>query len=59
VRDFGKENYKTINNEVLINALTGIGVNAEASGRNDLEVNGSKISGSAYKLNLGKKDGSG
>lgn len=59
VADFSKEDYKTMNNEVLISALTQIGVNAEASGRNDLHVEGRKVSGSAYKLSLGRKDGSG
>ena len=34
-------------------------INAYASGRNDLEVDGRKISGSAYKLKLGKTDGTG
>lgn len=36
-----------------------MGVSAEASGRNDLHVEGRKVSGSAYKLSLGRKDGSG
>lgn len=52
--------FKTMNNEVLLGALQhGFGVTGEASGRNDLTVNGRKVSGSAYKLKLGKKDGSG
>ena len=51
--------YKTANNEVLINALRHFGVEAKASGRNDIEVGDRKISGSAYKLNLGSKDGRG
>ena len=57
--DFEKEDFKTLNNEVLINALSEFGVKGEASGRNDLVVDGKKVSGSAYKLKLGKKDGSG
>lgn len=41
-------------------ALSNLGVEAKASGWNDIEVEGNlKISGSAYKLNLGKNDGSG
>ena len=49
-----------MNNAVLLKALEEeFGVKGEASGRNDLTVNGSKVSGSAYKLKIGKKDGSG
>jgi lipoate-protein ligase A len=59
VIDFGKEDFKTMNNVILINALSKFGVNAEATGRNDICVDGRKVSGSAYKLSLGKKDGSG
>jgi lipoate-protein ligase A len=59
VSDFSKEDYKTMNNEVIIEALKQLGVNAEATGRNDIHVNGKKVSGSAYKLNLGMKDGTG
>lgn len=43
----------------MIGALKNLGINAEISGRNDLLCSGKKISGSAYKLNLGKPDGSG
>lgn len=39
--------------------MSAFNVQGEASGRNDLVVDGKKISGSAYKLKLGKKDGSG
>lgn len=60
IKDFSKEDYKTMNNEVLIQSLTKIGVQgAEPTGRNDICVHGRKISGSAYKLSLGKVDGSG
>ena len=49
-----------MNNTVLIESLRKIGLpNAEPTGRNDICVQGKKVSGSAYKLNLGKKDGSG
>lgn len=41
------------NNEVIINALKTLNVEANISGRNDLEVDGKKISGSAYQLDLG------
>lgn len=44
---------------MLLSALKSFGVTGEASGRNDLTVEGKKVSGSAYKLKLGKKDGSG
>jgi lipoate-protein ligase A len=60
IDDFGNQDFKTMNNEVLLSALsTGFDITGTASGRNDLEVGGRKISGSAYKLKLGKKDGSG
>jgi lipoate---protein ligase len=60
IDDFSKEDFKTMNNTVLLSALDEhFGIKGEASGRNDLTVDGSKISGSAYKLKLGKKDGSG
>eukprot|EP00823_Brevimastigomonas_motovehiculus_P005556 TRINITY_DN4130_c0_g1_i1.p1 TRINITY_DN4130_c0_g1~~TRINITY_DN4130_c0_g1_i1.p1 ORF type:complete len:403 (-),score=49.31 TRINITY_DN4130_c0_g1_i1:154-1362(-) len=39
---------KDVNNKILINALAKIGVNAVASGRNDLHVNGKKVSGAAF-----------
>jgi lipoate---protein ligase len=49
-----------MNNDIIINALEILGVkNAEASGRNDMVIDDKKISGSAYKLKLGQKDGSG
>ncbi|CDW73105.1 lipoate-protein ligase a [Stylonychia lemnae] len=59
IEDFSKEDYKTMNNDILINALSKFNVQAEPSGRNDIHVNGKKVSGSAYKLSLGKRDGSG
>ena len=59
VADFGKTDYKTMNNDILINSLLAFNVQAEASGRNDLCVEGRKVSGSAYKLSLGKRDGNG
>jgi len=58
IGDFGKEDYKTMNNDVLIESLRKVGIhNAEPTGRNDICVEGRKVSGSAYKLSLGKKDG--
>lgn len=54
IKDLSKEDYKTMNNEVLINALKKLGVTAEATGRNDIHVDGRKVSGSAYKLSLAK-----
>ena len=59
VGDFAKEDYKTMNNEVLLKSLESFGIKGEASGRNDLVVDNKKVSGSAYKLKLGRKDGSG
>ena len=59
ITDFAKEDFKTLNNEVLLGALANLGVTGEASGRNDLVVGGRKVSGSAYKLKLGNKDGTG
>jgi len=61
IQNFEKTDFKTMNNDILINALkNGFGVTAEASGRNDLIIPKSqgydvdrKISGSAYKLKLG------
>ena len=59
INDFAKQDFKTMNNEVLLKAIESFGVTGEASGRNDLTVDGKKVSGSAYKLKLGRKDGSG
>lgn len=59
VKDLVKEDFKTMNNDILINSLASFDIEAEVSGRNDLCVQGRKVSGSAYKLKLGKKDGSG
>ena len=56
MNDFAKEDFKTMNNEVLLKSIERFGIKGEASGRNDLVVDGKKISGSAYKLKLGKKD---
>lgn len=41
---------KEKNTEILVEALRRFGIEAEASGRNDIAVNGRKVSGSAYKL---------
>jgi lipoate-protein ligase A len=59
IDDFSKQDFKTLNNEVLLDSLQSFGVTGEASGRNDLTVDGKKVSGSAYKLKLGRSDGSG
>ena len=49
--------FKTMNNSMLLSSLGHFGINAKASGRNDLIVKHEnlekKISGSAYKLKLG------
>ncbi|KAL0232880.1 hypothetical protein GEMRC1_011627 [Eukaryota sp. GEM-RC1] len=44
-RSFSKEN----NNKIVINSLKHFDVNAEVSGRNDITVNGAKVSGAAFK----------
>lgn len=41
---------KGANSNIIIKALSRFGIKAEASGRNDLLVEGRKFSGSAYKL---------
>lgn len=41
---------KDDNNSIIISALARLGIEAEASGRNDLTVDGRKFSGSAFKL---------
>jgi lipoate-protein ligase A len=41
---------KVLNNHLLLTTLKTLGVEAEASGRNDLMSKGKKISGSAYKM---------
>lgn len=45
-RNYSKER----NNDIIIRALGSFGIKAEASGRNDIVVDGRKISGSAFKL---------
>ena len=48
------QDFKRMNNDILIQSLDSFGIKAEASGRNDLVVGDRKISGSAYKLKLGR-----
>ena len=43
------------NNGIILAALRTLGIEGTVSGRNDLEVNGKKFSGSAYELDLGGK----
>ncbi|CAD8154418.1 unnamed protein product [Paramecium pentaurelia] len=52
---FTTQDPKTINNDILINALLNLGIEAQASGRNDIVVGEKKVSGSAYQLSLGTK----
>lgn len=54
-----KLEYRSANNEIIVDALKNMGVKAEVSGRNDLVTDGKKFSGSAYRLYLGGKDGAG
>ncbi|KAL0217686.1 hypothetical protein RCL1_008266 [Eukaryota sp. TZLM3-RCL] len=44
--DFSKDR----NNSIILSALKRFGINAETSGRNDILVNGLKVSGSAFKV---------
>jgi len=44
--EFSKEK----NSQIIINALATFNIKAEASGRNDILVDGLKVSGSAYKI---------
>lgn len=37
------------NNKIIVDALEAIGVNGSPTGRNDIEVNGQKISGAAFR----------
>eukprot|EP00826_Nyctotherus_ovalis_P034465 TRINITY_DN2879_c0_g2_i12.p1 TRINITY_DN2879_c0_g2~~TRINITY_DN2879_c0_g2_i12.p1 ORF type:complete len:373 (-),score=79.60 TRINITY_DN2879_c0_g2_i12:66-1184(-) len=49
-------NFKEYNTDVLLEALGSLGVGkAEKSGRNDIVIEGKKVSGSAYKLNPGSR----
>mgnify|MGYP000865726884 FL=1 len=65
VGEFDKVDFKTMNNDILLESLKDkFGVTAAASGRNDLVIKTEgqvdrKISGSAYKLKLGNKEGVG
>lgn len=43
------------NNDIILRTMKGFDIDAKVSGRNDLEVNGKKFSGSAYELDLGGK----
>lgn len=50
-----RETYdKQRNNTIIIEALRKFGIEAEASGRNDITVDGRKISGSAFKITADK-----
>jgi lipoate-protein ligase A len=42
--------YKAANNDMILSALSSLGVPAEANGRNDITCHGKKISGAAFKL---------
>ena len=46
------QDYKNINNSIVLRALNVLDIEAETSGRNDIIVEGKKVSGSAYKLQL-------
>lgn len=38
-----KLDYRSINNEIILRAMEGLGIKAEVSGRNDLTVDGKKV----------------
>jgi lipoate-protein ligase A len=59
IKDFAKEDFKKLNDEIIIKSLSELGVEAETSGRNDVIVKERKVSGSAFKLKLGDKNGVG
>jgi len=44
---------KNEHNEIILDALSSLGIHAEASGRNDIVTGGKKISGCAFKLSGG------
>ena len=48
---------KSTNNDIILKSLTNLNITSELSGRNDIVCHGKKISGSAYKVNLGDKEG--
>lgn len=50
-----KNDFKEINTKILINSFKSLSINAEQTGRNDISVEGRKISGSAFKINMGSK----
>ena len=65
--DLGNLNYSFITNieranqvvislfaEPIVNALRSLGLNAEASGRNDIQVDGKKVSGTAQRILNGR-----
>jgi len=47
---------KNVNNKILLRALRNLNIKAKVTGRNDIEVNKCKVSGSAYKVDLGNKE---
>jgi len=52
----GSSDFKEYNIDVLIEALKSLGATkAEKSGRNDIVIEGKKVSGSAYKFNPGSR----
>ena len=53
--NLGPFDTKKDNNEVILDALSTLGIQGEISGRNDLELEGRKFSGSAYEIDLGGK----
>eukprot|EP01022_Parablepharisma_sp_SALTPOND_P015720 TRINITY_DN224_c0_g4_i1.p2 TRINITY_DN224_c0_g4~~TRINITY_DN224_c0_g4_i1.p2 ORF type:complete len:378 (-),score=54.47 TRINITY_DN224_c0_g4_i1:4217-5350(-) len=49
-------NFKELNTDVLLDALNMLGIpNAAKSGRNDIVIDGKKVSGSAYKFRPGDR----
>ncbi len=54
VGSVAEDNYRAKNSNLVCTALATLGIIAEPSGRNDILVNGSKISGAAFREKDGK-----
>ena len=50
--DLNTANNTTINNEIILQSLREFKIDPVLAGRNDIHLNGKKISGSAYQLSL-------
>lgn len=58
IEDFKTQDYKHENDTMLLEVLNFYGFNtAKVSGRNDITIFDRKVSGSAFKIKLGDKEG--